>query len=212
MSVPTHGASCQTWVYPTSCWYCSSSIHVLQCTCGSAVLLNYVGPPWPKHQCASPGTAGIGGSGLSGWAAVDALRSEGVPIDANIMAKIFPRSSSSHLSNTAPQPIGIRVVPPTAQNSVSVIGVIREYIPSTKKTESLNSMGVLGQKLLNVPKDVSQLTIIVNNERPNLSYTCIAPSSLGLPKDAKHKMVFAQLEPRIAGSFAAWFAIDICLL
>src|SRR5437773_2376507 len=85
MSVPTHRATCQTWMYPTDCWYCGARIHVLQCTCQSAVLLDYPRPPWQKHDC----SGGIGGSGYSGWAAVDVLRAHGFAITTKILDKCF---------------------------------------------------------------------------------------------------------------------------
>ena len=91
MPVPTHGPLCQTRIYPTACWSCQHEIFVLQCTCGSAVLLDDRWPPWPKHTCASTGgTGGIGGSGLSGWAAVETLRAQGVPITSDIIQEVFP--------------------------------------------------------------------------------------------------------------------------
>ncbi len=49
--IPSHGLICQTWTYPTRCWSCRARIHVLQCSCGSAVLFDALGNGWPIHAC-----------------------------------------------------------------------------------------------------------------------------------------------------------------
>jgi hypothetical protein len=209
LPVPTHGPSCQTLIYPTDCWYCARPIHVLQCTCGSAVLLDQPKPPWPEHDCSS---GGIGGSGLSGWAAVDVLRANGIPIDANIMAKVFPAKSRSGKAGASP-PESMAAVQPQAGAKVDLVAVVRELLTDTKKTDRLNTLGDVGAKLLRLPKgDLWQLTLVVNSERPNLTYTSILPARLGLSKDAKNKMVFAQIEAKVAGAYAIWLVTEIQLV
>ena len=49
--IPNHGIFCQTWTYPTKYWDCGAQIHVLQCSCGSAVLFDHLGSGWPHHDC-----------------------------------------------------------------------------------------------------------------------------------------------------------------
>lgn len=68
----------------------------------------------------------------------------------------------------------------------------------------------MGAKLLLLPKGkLWQVTLTVNSERPNLSYTCILPEGLGLSKNLKDKMVFAQLQARVAGDHAHWLITEI---
>ena len=71
MATPTHGLLCQSWTYPTQCWYCRARIYVYQCSCGSAVLFDWLGsglahprlrgasafPPGPSFQTRN-GSAG----------------------------------------------------------------------------------------------------------------------------------------------------------
>jgi hypothetical protein len=207
--VPTHGPSCQTLIYPTNCWYCGRPIHVLQCTCGSAVLLDQPKPPWPEHDCSA---GGIGGSGLSGWAAVDVLKANGIPIDANIMAKVFPAMPRSGKAPAAPHE-SMAAIQPKVGAKVDLVAIVRELLRDTKKTDRLNALGDVGSKLLKLPKgDLWQLTLVANSERPNLTYTCIIPARLGLPKDAKNKMVFSHIEARVVGTHAIWLVTEIQLV
>jgi hypothetical protein len=209
LPIPTHGPSCQTIIYPTGCWYCGRPIHVLQCTCGSAVLFDQPKPPWPEHDCSS---GGIGGSGLSGWAAVDVLRANGIPIDANIMAKVFSAKLRPGKAG-APPPESMAAIQPEAGKKIDLVAVVRELLTDTKKTDRLNALGDVGAKLLKLPKgDLWQLTLVVNSERPNLTYTCILPARLGLSKDAKNKMVFAQIEAKVVGAYAIWLITEIQLV
>lgn len=210
MPVPTHGPTCQTIIYPTDCWHCGRPIHVLQCTCGSAVLFDKPKPPWPEHDYSS---GGIGGSGLSGWAAIDVLRANGIAIDADIMAKVFPPKASSRRGGVSPPPESMAAVQPKAGKKIDLVAIVRELLTDTKKTEQLNALGDLGTKLLKLPKGgLWQLTLVVNSERPNLTYTCILPARIGLPKDAKNKMVFAQIEAKVVGAYAIWLVTEIQLV
>ncbi len=209
MPVPTHRASCQTWIYATKCWDCGAPIHVFQCTCGSAVLFDVPRPPWDEHNCEETGT--IGRSGLKGWIAADVLRANGVSISPKIMAMLFPESSAKKKS--APQPQPIRKVSPKAGPRVSLLAVVREMSRGTKRTAELDALGGVGAQLLNLPKGkLWQITLVVNSERPNLSYTCALPAGLGLPESAKNKMVFAQLEARVVGAHALWLVTAIELV
>ncbi len=202
--MPTHGPSCQTWLYSTACWHCGAPIHVLQCTCGSVVLLNRPQPPWPEHTC----SGGIGGSGLSGWAAVDVLRANGVPIVASILDKVFPPSATKRTSKLAATE-ETKAIKPVGGEQRSLLAMVRDLMTETKRTERLGALGDVGTKLLRLPKGpLWQVTLVVNSERPNLTYTCILPQRLGLPKNAKDKLIFAQIEGRVAGEHAIWLVTD----
>jgi len=87
--------------------------------------------------------------------------------------------------------------------------MVRDLMTETKRTERLGALGDVGTKLLRLPKGpLWQVTLVVNSERPNLTYTCILPQRLGLPKNAKDKLIFAQIEGRVAGEHAIWLVTD----
>ncbi len=168
MPVPTYSLFCQTTIYPTSCWHCQQDIHVLQCSCGSAVLFDDIGPPWPKHGCVGTGGArGIGGSGLSGWEVVDALRSQGVPISKNIVKMIFPADplddSRTHLANE------IERMDPMISQNWNVLAVVRELHLETGTTSTVNGLPAIGMIFLGLDPRVSywQITLVKNDVRPN---------------------------------------------
>jgi hypothetical protein len=124
------------------------------------------------------------------------------------LAKIFPKTSGG--GKMASQHVDIKAVPPSGQQVISLLAVVREIRAETKRTASLNALGAIGGKLLGLPKGpLQQVTLIVNKERPNLAYTCVVPPQVGLSKFEKNKMVFAQLVSRVAGDFAIWLATDI---
>jgi hypothetical protein len=54
MPVPTHGPSCKKlFCRPSRCQGCGEGVFYWACTCGSSVLFDKLGEPWPKHQCTS---------------------------------------------------------------------------------------------------------------------------------------------------------------
>ena len=206
ISIPTHGPSCQTLVYDTSCWYCQQEIFVLQCSCGSAVLLDQIGKPWTKHVC-----AGIGGSGYSGWTAVDVLQAQGVPITADVMAKIFPDHEGNRRNLHQEDPT--RKVDPERDGKRSMLAVVRALHRDTKRTENVEDLPEFGRKLLGLDPKVRyrQITLVNNGARPNESYTALVPDDdmRGLRLDA---MVMVEMRGHVAGDYAEWIVTDIKLL
>jgi hypothetical protein len=51
MSVPTHGPWCTTKTYKMICRECSAPVFFFSCNCGSRVLFDHPGHPWPEHWC-----------------------------------------------------------------------------------------------------------------------------------------------------------------
>ena len=209
MSIPTHGPFCQTWVYSTRCWDCQQDIHVLQCTCGSAVLLDALGAPWPKHACVGRGGAGgIGGSGLSGWAAVNTLRAQGVPISPDVRQKIFP-IERQNVHNAEPE-VAIKRIRPKNGERRSTLAVVRELYSSTKRTANVDALPELGLKVLGLDPKMRywQITLVNNTARPNKSFTALVPNHLaqGLELGV---MVMVEMFGSVGGDFADWVITDI---
>ena len=212
MPVPTHGPLCQTRIYPTACWSCQHEIFVLQCTCGSAVLLDDRWPPWPKHTCARTGSAGgIGGSGLSGWAAVETLRAQGVPITSDVIQEVFPGerpSGRKPSSGTATNRIE-----PGERTRRSVLAVVRELHSKTNRISNVDELSELGRKLLGLDPKMRyrQITLVANSVRPNESFTALIPDALarGLELGV---IVRAAMSGCVNGDFATWIITDITLL
>ena len=57
MPVPTHGPRCRTrFCHPSKCKECRQEVFYWACTCGSTLLFDRLGEPWPRHRCAKKST------------------------------------------------------------------------------------------------------------------------------------------------------------
>ena len=202
MSVPTHGPMCATWVFQTDCWYCGSPIHVLQCTCGSVVLLDAIGNDWPKHDCTNDDLP-------KGWAAVDALRSLGVAIDANITDKIFGKKHPKPQQNEAPP--DILKVEPANNEIVNFLCVIREVPKSSKRLEQLMEVSELGMKILKIVpnENYCQITVHTTDHDKPQSYTCLVAESHAIKSNDIGSLAFASVRGVNSGEFKFWIVEDM---
>lgn len=210
MAVPTHRPSCQVLVYGTKCWHCGVAIHVLQCSCGSVALFDSLGGSWPKHAC-GPG-AGIGGSGLSGWSAVDALAAAGASITPDVMKKVFPSYPTPQ--GEKKRQLDIVSVSPSSDRILDVIGVVREIVERSKQTKYVDGLGTIGRKMLGIPADARfwQITLVDNSSRPNLSYTCLVSTKIESLHRARNKLVYVRLRSHGSGNHAVWLVENAELL
>lgn len=213
MSVPTHGEFCSTWMYPRNCWYCGCSIYILQCSCGSTVLLDTPRPPWEKHDC---GSGGIGGSGYSGWIAIDQLRAEGVPITNSIMKQVFNDLRKSLKNNKKPDP-DIEKAHPYENQKVQFLGIVREKNRKTKLIDKMNALSDMAHKIITLPMGKKiQFTIHDNGGKIHKSYTCLALEKT-IPSGIKVGIIVKiTLRPcfskGLPDSDSVWFVEEIGLL
>jgi hypothetical protein len=127
--------------------------------------------------------------------------------------KVFPPSATKKQTPKSAPPEDVKAVKPIGGEQRSLLAIVRDLMTETKRTERLRALGGVGTGLLRLPKGLLwQVTLVVNGERPNLTYTCILPQRLGLTKNAKDKMIFAQIEGRVAGEHAIWLVTDARVL
>lgn len=136
MSVPQHGEHCRTLTFPTKCRHCGDDVFFFSCTCGSRVFFDELGWPWPEHDCAfsrsdqrwareRPKTkladGGVRVEISEGVTAVRRGKSSNRywDIDPKVaaVAEQEARSRKSH---------PIESVPPGADWTVNIVGVVRE--------------------------------------------------------------------------------------
>jgi hypothetical protein len=133
----------------------------------------------------------------------------GVPIVESVLDRIFPKAKNKQQALKSASE-DIRAVSPKAAVRNSLLAVVREFYAEINRTERTKALGGLGAKLLNLPRrPIAQITLVNNRRRPNLSYTCILPERIGLPKSAKNKVVFAQIEGRGVAENTIWVVTDI---
>jgi hypothetical protein len=143
---------------------------------------------------------------LSGWNAIDVLRAEGYAIEPKVFEKVFPGGPRGPRRNEGPPIIAVR--PKRSLEKTTILAIVREAHLTTKRTKKLDALGDVGARLLGLPKTgFSQITLAVNSQRPNLSYTCVLPRKLA--SDAMNKMVTATIEGKIVGDYAIWLVTNI---
>lgn len=136
----------------------------------------------------------------------------GVSIVESVLDKIFPKAKNKQEALKSSSE-NIRAVAPKTGVRRSLLAVVRELYQETNRTERLKALGGLGTRLLKLPNGpIWQITLVNNGTQPNLSYTCILPATLDLPKSAKKKMVFAEIEGRGVRGNAVWIVTDIRLI
>lgn len=195
MSIPTHGPDCHTTTYPVTCRSCGQSIFVLQCTCGSAVLLNSIGWPWPHHECPDSDLP-------RGWRAIQKLRDMGVPIDHRIMEYAFGSKPSVV---RAPSPPTLKKIEPESAQHLELIATLRECDANTKHVQELQQLGAMGHKMLNISSpNIAQFTLHDTSASPARSYRCLFPYATGNPAKHVGTLVAVVLDGIQFGSFATW--------
>lgn len=51
MRAAVHGSWCGSRVWSTKCHTCGAEVWFFSCRCGSKVLFDHIGSPWPLHDC-----------------------------------------------------------------------------------------------------------------------------------------------------------------
>ena len=136
MSVPRHRVDCLTRTFPTKCSKCGDDVFFFSCTCGSRVFFDELGWPWPEHDCRFSRSDRRWAKGrprtkLSGGG-VRVEISEGVtatrpgerhPRPWNIDPAVVMAARRDARSREQKP---IESVPPGAEWTVEIIGVVRE--------------------------------------------------------------------------------------
>lgn len=223
MSNPTHSSSCRSWTYPVSCHGCPDEIFVHQCTCGSTVLFDDLGPPWPLHDCFTKAVKALKAvlkAGADPKAATftpfadlkDLLGPAGSP-ESNVGSSfpVAPKSGPGAQPSTK-QPIETKKMGPIAGDVQHFIGVVREMSPKTKMLDQLYAeVGSIGIKAFGLParRNAIQVTIVDTAGEPYESYTCVADKSR-LDRAVKvDVMVGATLRSIASPALLIWFADEL---
>ena len=153
-SYPTHGHWCGSRVFPAKCWYCGQEIFIFTCNCGSRVLFDDLGSPWPKHFCSvyyktqpSPVNEGVS--------------YEPSPQHDSVLEEIDPEFQE-HVNRKKDYSAPIVKVSPEGNDNQHISGIIREVNlridPFKKLKITKGSLGAFQlEKIL--PNEISQITM-----------------------------------------------------
>ena len=141
--IPTHGAWCQTITFAIQCRGCQANIFLFKCNCGSLVLFDELGPPWPVHDCDNAQWAKNLPKTVLGNGSISVPWKNGITfirpaLDFAVEPAIVERARRRARKE---QRDPIRKIEAPASGSKQVIGVLREI---TSEADPLKAFGLPG--------------------------------------------------------------------
>ncbi len=213
-----HGSWCNAKTIPMTCKFCSAQIFWLSCDCGSSVLFDELGWPWPQHRCIGtvpkPTLSRLGTKDLSGRmvSRLEANQADAIArlIDANIERDYVRAVKSAEQSNARRERQSAWVTRQDPYHNLETTerGIITEITRDAnifrKAGVNVGSLGVamLGQ-FANVP--LLQITIhtgaLAEPDEENLSFTFfVAQSAYEKLEVTKGCLVVAKLRGVVIAS------------
>ena len=206
LSVPTHDPWCQTSTFPTFCRVCGQQIFILSCTCGSSVIFDRLGWPWPQHVCVGRDAArGPASSGIVGH--VDTFGDKLTPASHSLVHEVSnaDRARGGHPIGKPP----IEKVRPSNCQIERVL-MVRDVFEETKQTKMVDALPAYGRKMYGLQPDwqYNQVTLVDNSAQPNQSFTALVPESLlsGVKKDVLAKV---RLTGCVVAETAIWIVAKV---
>ena len=207
-----HGIDCKRITIPLKCKYCQQQIFFFSCDCGSRVLFDDLGPPWPRHDCGTPtpNPAPYQPSSVATLSGVNVYRTghnsagllPGLQNAADFIAPdIVKRVNESQ--NKARNTMSID--PIIGSTNAEIIGIVRELSrPDLARRHGLerNSVGFI--QLTNIIGDADPVQITVQvDELPNdpdaidySGYTFLSPRNLNTRGLTRGAVISASLTPQ----------------
>ena len=229
-----HGAWCNARTFPLSCRLCGTTIFYFSCDCGCKVFFEYLGPPWPEHNCQTnsgssstlkapmdntpsslvsiPGISIYrGGQGSSNL--LPEFRSGKQSIDSNIIRRVREAQSKSR---------EIIRIEPMGTRPEEIFGKVQDWVQPDLSRRHNIERGTIGYGLLTKQigdPDPLQFTVLVDELSGDpaaidyLSYTFLCPRGQVDKNITKGRIVQVILEPvDILGIGPFWCAKRIELV
>ena len=223
-----HGSWCHTHTFPLNCRYCQQRIFFFSCNCGSRVMFDELGPPWPTHDCQTQ-SGNTTPYSPSTWATPNGVRifrksqnTSGLlpgwqrgsdSIDSNLVKRV---SESQSLARDTMR------IDPIGRMTAEIVGVVRERSgPDLARRHGLERNSIGFKELANVigDSDPVQLTAQVDDlpGDPDAidysSYTFLLPRKLAGREITQGAVIQALLAPVVTLSgIRLWVARKIEIL
>ncbi len=217
-----HGSHCGAKTIPNyQCRYCGQETFFFFCDCGSGVLFDELGTPWPEHDCRKQPVSGASYDGPSSWGStigINVLPGSQGSYDLlsglrrgsdSISPVVYRRARESR--NIARETMRIE---PFGSIPVEIVGVVRERSqPDLTQRHGLErgsiGFGLLADTIGDA--DPVQLTVQVD-EFPEdeaaidyLSYTFLSPRKQAERDIGKDAVIRARLFPVEALGIGRWW-------
>lgn len=200
MSIPCHRPFCKTQSFPTSCWDCQQPIFIVRCSCGSTVLFDHAGPPWPKHRC--PGWR------RTVWRTPDPVPGRNTPVSSNVVTKQGGRKTRD-LGKVRPGGAARSVDPQSGRRHISSarVSTLNADTDLTRLVRGILRSG-LRPFCLDPRMRYWQITLVDSNVRPRESYIALIPD--GLARRLRTNLtVKAEVCGRSFRGVGCWIVTDI---
>ena len=228
MPHPFHGSNCSTRTYPWRCPECAARVFVFCCSCGSWVMFDDLGPPWPKHSCFDHRYRQL-------VATVKPILDAGADPRAAMFSpfeelramldpdRLSTRSTKGELEGRpAQQSAGItrpihttKRMDPIPGEKEFFIGVVRDLSADTRHLSSLyDALGDIGRSLFGLPSKSKalQVTVVDAGGEPNESYTGVVSRDIVARDIRPGVMVGVTMEAKVAPSASTWVIVEISAL
>ena len=198
-----HGAWCNTRAFRMNCNYCGDQVFYFSCDCGSRVLFDHLGKPWPVHRCAESGYG-------PGWLQMD-YGSQIIPIDNfhETLDREYRETVQKAVRKSKRKPWAERRNPPYRGCETTEQGIITELIwnadifrKANVAEDSKLGVAMLGK---HARLKLAQMTIhtgaLAEDKKNNSSFTFfVAASTVKKQRLAKGHFVTAQLRGLVISS------------
>lgn len=210
-SHPIHGHWCGSRVFPAKCRYCGQKIFIFTCDCGSRILFNELGYPWPKHSCSE--------YQITRYGSEKALVSGGYSSLHELAIDAIDPEFQEHVRRKKDWSAPIVKISPNDNNDQQVSGIVREVThridPFKKLKIAKGSLGAF-QLEKTLPDEISQITVHAGGIGDDQieSYTFWVSRKLFDKKEmAKGRVIYLHLKSiQPLGLDAFWLAEEIQFL
>lgn len=206
-----HLIYCNRQTIPLKCKYCQQPIFFFSCDCGSRVLFDELGPPWPIHDCrtpnpnaapyqpssvATPSGVNVYRNGRNADGLLPGWQSGNHRIDPALVNRV--KESLNITRNTIP-------IEPIGSTNAAITGIVRELSsPDLAQRHKLPRNSIGFNRLANTIGDADpiQLTVQVD-ELPNdpdaidyCAYTFLTPRNRNTQSLTRGAVISASLTPQ----------------
>ena len=206
-----HGVYCKTITFPLKCKYCQQQIFFFSCDCGSRVLFDELGPPWPRHDCGTPNhnPAPYQPSSIGSLSGVNVYRrghdSSGLLPGLQSAADFIAPDVVKRVKESQNMARDTMSIEPIGSTNAEIIGIVREISrPNLARRHGLDRNSVGFSELAKIIGDPDPVQITVQvDELPNdpdaidySGYTFLSPRNLNTRGITKGAVISASLTPQ----------------